>query len=109
MNRKHALLIAVMLGLAALVGAFALARTTHLGAASQPKVSAARIARQEAALTRAEASLRRRVAHATAATPAAPAPQAQRVMYVRPKPIVVTVHRHGGEHEQESRGGASDD
>jgi hypothetical protein len=108
MNRRHALLIALMLGLAALVGAFALARTTHLGAATRAKVSATQIARQESALRRAEAALRRQITRASA-TPAAPAPRAQRVMYVRPKPVIVTIHRHGGEHEQEGQGGGFDD
>jgi hypothetical protein len=112
MKRMHALLIAVGLGIAVVLGSFAALRSTQLasrGAAAT--VPATQIARQNRALDRAEAALRaelRRKPPALAATPAAPAPT---VVYHRPPAIVHIVHRHGGEHETEGgdRGEGLDD
>jgi hypothetical protein len=112
MKRRH-VLIALLIGAAALAGTVAAARTMHLGRASaSPALSSAQIAARNRALDRAEASLRH-VLRPRPATPAARRTLAAKVVYVRPKPHVVTVHRsHGGEHEAEGRerdGGELDD
>jgi len=119
MKRTHALLIVLAVAIAAVAGTFAALRSSQLRAnAASPKVSAAQIQQQIHALDRAEAALRvqlRRqppalpaLPHATPqpvlSAPAAPAPAAlasavaPRVTYVRAKPIIRIVHRHGGEH-----------
>jgi hypothetical protein len=121
--RTQTLVLALSLGLAAVFGVVALTKTVHLGQAAAPKpVSELLIAKRTAQLDRFEASLRAElrkhppavpklpsmpVAAPTATTPtAAPAPAAapaasQRVVYVRPAPIIVHKHRAGGEHESE--------
>ncbi len=123
MPRKQTLIVALSLAFAAVVGTVALTKTVHLGQAAAAKpVSKSLIAKRTAQLDRFEASLRaelrkkppavpkvpstpvaRPVAPAPAAAPAAaPAPAAtQRVVYVRPAPIVIHKHRAGGEHESE--------
>jgi len=125
MKRTQALLIAVALGIAVVVGAFSAFRTTQLGAkATTPRVSAATIARQNRALDRFEASLRKQLAQkppavkplpaAPAARPAAAPAPAQAVIYHRPPPVVHVIHRHGGEgedggHDGGDGGGGLDD
>jgi hypothetical protein len=100
MNRRHATVIALLLGVAVLLGAFAVIRTTHLGAAARA-ASDARIAAQQRRLAVAERSLQ----HALAGLPASSArPKAPKTVYVRPAPIVVRLHRHGDGEE-----GAFDD
>lgn len=123
MPRKQTLIVALSLAFAAVVGTVALTKTVHLGQAAAAKpVSKSLIAKRTAQLDRFEASLRaelrkkppavpkvpstpvaRPVAPAPAAAPAAPAAPAatQRVVYVRPAPIVIHKHRAGGEHESE--------
>lgn len=61
MKRSHALLLALMLGAAAIAAAFAVVTTTSLGmSATRPSaVSDAQIAARNAKLDRAEAALRR--------------------------------------------------
>jgi hypothetical protein len=116
MARKHAFIAALVLGVAAILGVVALGHTLGLGAASS-HAKTALIARRSHQLDRFEASLRRQLRNAPAvpaapAAPAAPAvsptaaPSAQRVLYVRPKPIIVHVHRHGGDDQQEAEGAA---
>ena len=112
--------------MAAVAGTFAALRSSQLRAnAAAPKVSAVQIQQRLRALDRAEAALRvelRRkppalpaVPHPApvASVPAAPAPAAlasapaPRVTYVRAKPIIHIVHRHGGEPgDHEGEGGA---
>jgi hypothetical protein len=98
MNRRHATVIALLLGPAALLGTFAAIRTTHLGAASRG-ASDARIAAQERRLTFAERSLRQALASPSASSATAKAPK---TVYVRPAPIVVHLHRHGDDGEEGS-------
>jgi hypothetical protein len=116
MNRKHAALIALILSLAAVAGGIAAIRTAHVGAAAKAPSLDAQIAARTARLNRAEAALKRAIDQAQA--PAQPvstaaAPQAQRIVYVRPAPRVVTIHRSGGEREGNdghgSEGGGFDD
>jgi hypothetical protein len=117
MKRLHALLIALALGIAVVAGTFAALRTTQLGSRSvATRVTSAQIARQNRALSKAEAALRaelRRKPPALGALPAtrAAAP-AQTVIYRRPPAIVHVVHRRGGEQSEveggEGRGGLDD-
>ena len=129
MPRKHILVVALALGLAAAVGTAALTNTVRLGQASGSSGKAADrlVAKRAAQLDRFEASLRRQLQQKPPALPprpkpvtpvVAPAPTAaaptQRVVYVRPAPIVIHKHRAGGEHESEhesehGEGGGGDD
>lgn len=94
-------MIALLLGLAALLGTFAVIRTTNLGAASRAATDS-HIAAQQRRLAAAERSLR----HALATGPApASTVKAPKTVYVRPAPIVVRLHRHGDDGE----GGEFDD
>ena len=112
MKKRHTYLIALVLGLAAMFGAYASLHTAHLGAASRNE-AAAQLARREHALKAAEARLQKALVqrHSTSAASAMPAVAArqQKVVYVRPAPIVIHKHRAGGEHEQEGSGGESGD
>ena len=109
MTRINALLIALMIGFAALAGTFALTRTTQLGAAAQ-KQNAAVIAQKQRQLAAGEAALRKALAASPApASSAAATPAAQRVVYVRPAPIVIHKHRAGGGEYEASNGGGRDD
>lgn len=101
MNKRHATVIAFLLGLAVLLGTFAVMRTTNLGAASRA-ASNARVAAQERRLTAAERSLRHALASPSASSGTAKAPK---TVYVRPAPIIVHLHRHGDDGE----GGSFDD
>jgi type II secretory pathway component PulJ len=109
MKRTHALLIALALGIAVVAGAFAVIRTTQLGSkATATQVSSAQIARQNRALSRAEAALRaelRRKPPAIGALPARSSVPAQTVIYHRPPAVVHVIPRPGGEHEREAQGG----
>jgi len=93
MNKTHATVIALLLGLAAVFGLFAALRTTHLGAAARTATSAS-IAAQQRQLAAAERALKRSLAQKPPAAHAAP-----RTVYVRPAPIVVHLHRHGDDGE----------
>jgi len=111
MTRINALLIALMIGFAALAGTFAVTRTTHLGAAAR-KQSAAAIAQRQRQLAADEAALRKALAASPAPArtgAAAAAPAAQRVVYVRPAPIVIHKHRAGGGELEARDGGGRDD
>jgi hypothetical protein len=121
--RTQTLIVALSLAFAAVVGTVALTKTVHLGQAAAAKpVAKSLIAKRTAQLDRFEASLRAelrkkppkvpKVPSAPVAAPAVPAPAAapaaapapaatQRVVYVRPAPIVIHKHRAGGEHESE--------
>jgi hypothetical protein len=129
--RTHTFIVALSLAFAAVVGTVALTKTVHLGqaAAAKSAVSPGLVAKRKAQLDRFEASLRAQLRHMPPAVPkvpstpvaapaAAPAPvaapaSAQRVVYVRPAPIVIHKHRPGGEHESDGSergdGGGADD
>jgi hypothetical protein len=90
-------------------------------AAAPAAASSTSIASRTAALDRAEVAPRKALAQKPPKLPALPAkapagaalpaPQpAQRVMYVRPAPRIVTIHRHGAEQESddEAEGGGHD-
>jgi hypothetical protein len=137
MPRKHTLVVALSLAFAAVVGTIALTKTVHLGQASAAKpVSKAVVAKRTQQLDRFEASLRAALKRtpppvpkklppipavsatpavsAAPSVPAAPAPAAapaatQRVVYVRPAPIVIHKHRAGGESEGSDHGDGGGD
>ena len=127
MSRSHAIVFAVLLACNAVIGGIALARTLHLGQASQQasqKVAGAVVAKRTTQLDRFEASLKAQLARkpphlpkvpqaATSSAPATAAPvaAAPQVRYVRPAPIIVHKHRPGAEHESgdgEGAGGGDD-
>ncbi|MGZ4353992.1 MAG: hypothetical protein ACXVZ4_10635 [Gaiellaceae bacterium] len=121
MHRRHVTVISLFLAAALVLGMFATLRTTQLGAGSAaPRLTAAQIAQRNRQLDRVEASLRKATRQKPPALPALPAAPTrlaaaaapQRVVYVRPKPIVHVVHR-SGEHENdgghEHDGGGFDD
>jgi len=124
MNRLHALLIAVAIALAIAAGTFAALRTTQLSATPSGGVTAAEIARQQAALHRVKIRLRHALerrppklpplpavvkakapapAPAPAPLPAAPAPRVVPSTVVVQAPTVRTssspTASHSGEHE----------
>ena len=127
MKRTHALLIVLAVAMAAVAGTFAALRSSQLRANAAPKVSAVQIQHQIHSLDRAEAALRAQLRrtppalpalpHATPqptfSAPAASAPAAlasapaPRVTYVRAKPIIHIVHRHGGEPGEHGDDGGS--
>lgn len=139
MRPVHIASISLVLGLAVAAGAFAAVRTVDLGVHSSKANATAKrteIARRTNQLDKFEASLRAalhsrpgklpRMPHfkpvskpaviSAAATPvyrsvsSAPA-QTPRIVYVQPHKVI-TIHRRGGEHEQEghaSQRGATDD
>jgi hypothetical protein len=113
MPRRHVLAIAALFALAAIVGGAALRGTLHLGAASRA-ASDRMVATRTHQLNRFERSLHRQLASTSTmqATVPAPPPSAQRVVYVRPKPIVVHKPRAGSDYEAERGGedeGGADD
>jgi hypothetical protein len=119
MKRSHAFLIALAIGVAAVFGLMAATRTAYLGsnATHATTISSAQIAARNRALDQMEVALRKQLTRKPPALPPMPAAasrqaQQQRVLYVRPAPIVHIVHRHGGEHEAEGAehdGGGFDD
>lgn len=127
MSRKHALIVAAALGLAAVFGAVAAIQTASAGKPDASAVSDATVAQRVEQLDAFEASLRKQLASRPAALPAVPAPATaagaaapeEKVVYVRPAPRVVTVPRAGDDdehehaddhdHEDEHDGGEADD
>lgn len=98
MNRRRAFIISLAIGLAAITGVFAAARTVGLGKTARAATDA-QVAQRAAALDRYAASLRKALAQTTVPLPPAPrgsrvAPRA-RVVYHRPPPIVVHKPRSG--------------
>jgi hypothetical protein len=74
MNRLHALVVAVLLGIAAVAGSYAALGTTALGAtAGEATVSDAQIVARKAKLDRAERALRRAARRKHPALPPLPA------------------------------------
>ena len=122
MNRKHAITISLAAALAAIAGTVAATKSVHLGhsaAATTTQSASSVVAQRSAALDRMEVSLRKALAQKPPKLPplpqkvsgggapvsAAPPQQtAQRVIYVRPAPHIVTIHRAGGGHENEHDG-----
>jgi hypothetical protein len=126
MNRTRALIVSLAVGLAAIMGVFALGHTLALSHATSSTTDQ-QVAKRTRQLNRYEASLRRTLAQKPPALPAvprtgstgstlqvaagAPAPSVEsvRVIYHRPPPVVVIKHRAGGEAEAEHEGVEADD
>jgi hypothetical protein len=115
MNGKHAVTISLAVGIAAVAGTIAATKTIHLGRpAATPAAASSTVATRSKALDRVEISLRKALKqkppklpplpHATSGgAPVAgsgPAQPAQRVLYVRPAPIIRHVPRAGGEESE---------
>lgn len=131
MRRANTVVIALMLGAAVAFGSFAALKTARVGTATArpARAPAWKIAKRRSALNRMEKSLRVALRKhppklqkvpkfapvktppaapapvpvaAPAAPPAAPATRPTVIQYVRPKPIVITKHRSGGDDQGES-------
>lgn len=112
MASRHTLIIATLFAFAAVAGGVSLARTLDLGAATR-RGNDALVAARTHQLNTFERSLHRQLAKApvvkapTSNAPQAPAiapvapTRAQRVVFVRPKPIIVHKRRAGGAYETE--------
>lgn len=109
MHRFHVTVMALVLAAAAVLGAVAVARTTHLGSAARHTSDVAFAARAKQ-LTRYAAKLRKELKAKPPALPSIPKPQsppaaaptsaappAPRIVYHRPPPVVVTVHHSHGD------------
>src|SRR5580765_6432313 len=101
MNKAHLTILAVLFAASAVLGAVAVTRTTHLGAASRSTADAA-VASQTKRLSAYAAKLRQQLHTRTPALPAVPkaapssaAAAAPRIVYQQPPPVVVTLHHHG--------------
>ena len=114
MNRKHATRIALLLALAVVAGMFALVRTTGIASSNSSAATAALVLARTKQLDRYEASLRSRIdqinaAPATQSARIAPAAaQAQRIVYVRPAPIVRTLQPSGEREDSDHEEGNDD-
>jgi len=111
MKKIHVAIVALLLGLAAVLGTSAATRTTSLGSASRHAADAAYSARVERL-----SSFSRKLKHELAANPAqlqAPGRVAAqpRTVYRRPPAIVVVKHTHHGDDgfERADGGGGGDD
>ena len=111
MNRKHVTGIALLLAFAVVAGMFAVVRTTGIASSNSRAAAAALVQARTTQLDRYEAGLRSRIdrlnatsgaqsTRTTQSTVPAAGP-AQRIVYVRPAPIVRTSRRS---HENEGSG-----
>lgn len=114
MNKAHLTILAALFAASAVLGAVALTRTTHLGAASRSAADAA-VASQTKQLAVYEAKLRQQLHTRTPALPAVPkvaplhaASAAPRIVYQQPPPVVVTLHHHGDDGSDGGGGGGDD-
>ena len=116
MNRFHVTVLALLFAASAVLGAVAVTRTTHLGAAAQ-QANNANVTAQTKQLTAYAATLRQQLRAKAPALPALPkasptavasAAQAPRIVYHRPPPVVVTVHNHHGDDGGDGGGGGND-
>ena len=115
MNRRNALTISLAAGLAMIAGAVAATKSIQLGHPGTPaQPTSSLVAKRTSALDRAEARLHAAVARKPPKLPplpaAVPSPAAgavpgrqatPRVVYVRPAPRLVTIHRADDEHEDD--------
>jgi len=115
MRKLNNILIAGLLGLAAILGTVAATRTTSLGAAARQSSTVSFQARTRL-LDAYAASLQRSVAQKPPALPAVPkvsrasASAPVRVIYHRPPPVVVVKHTdHGDDGFEHGDGGGGDD
>jgi hypothetical protein len=113
MNKAHLTILAVLFAASAVLGAVAVTRTTHLGAASRAAADAT-VAAQTQQLSAYAASLKKQLESKPPALPAVPKPAAAsaaaspRIVYQQPPPVVVTVHHHGDDGSEDGGGGGND-
>lgn len=115
MNKFHVTVLALLFAGAAVLGAVAVTRTTHLGTAAQQANDAA-VQTQAQQLDTYAASLQKQLHAKTPALPklpkagsssgAAAASAGPRIVYHQPPPVVVTVHGH---HSEDGGGGGEGD
>jgi hypothetical protein len=118
MSKAHLTILAVLFAASAVLGAVAVTRTTHLGAASRDAENAT-VAAQTHQLNAYAASLKKQlhsrppdlpaVPKPAAARPSAGAPAAPRIVYQQPPPVVVTLHHHGDDGSDGGGGGGGGD
>jgi hypothetical protein len=123
MHKFNVTLVALLVGIAAVLGAVAVTRTTGLGSAARHANNAA-VSGRTKQLSAFAAKLQKELKAKPPALPkvpkipapappapaaALPAPSAPRVVYHQPPPVVVTVHRHHGDDGSSEGGGGGDD
>jgi hypothetical protein len=115
MKKAHFVAVALLLGLAAVLGVLAASRTAGVGASSRSRVGATSIAARAQRLGRVELALRRALRDRPPALPPIPAAPrraavAPRVVYRRPAPIVVIKHvlHHDDSGDREAQGAGDD-
>jgi hypothetical protein len=117
MTRAHRLVIALLIGVSMVAGVYSLTATLKIGAqATASKTPNSTIVARTKQLDAMETKLRKALAQRPPKLPQVPqfnqagaaapafAARPQQVVYVRPKPIVVRVHRSGGERESDHEG-----
>jgi hypothetical protein len=120
MNKTHAVIVALLLAVAAVLGVFAASRTAGVGVAARSQASTATIAARAHRLDRVEAALRKALRDRPPALPAVPNAQkapavSPAIVYRRPAPLVVVRHTghhedgEGHEHGNDDAGEAGDD
>jgi hypothetical protein len=114
MNKTHAVIVALLLAIAAVLGVFAATRTVGVGSAARPQASSATIAARAHRLDRVEASLRKALRDRPPTLPAVPTAAAARagapaIVYHRPAPLVVVRHVGGGDDGAEHEHGEERD
>lgn len=115
MHKFNVTLIALLVAIAAVLGAVAVTRTTGLGSAARHANNAA-VAGRTKQLSAFAAKLQKELEAKPPALPkvptppappaAAPVSSAPRVVYHQPPPVVVTVHRHHGDDDSREGDGA---
>jgi hypothetical protein len=115
MKKAHVIAVALLLGLAAVLGVLAASRTAGVGVSSRSHVAAASIAGRAQRLDRVQLALRRALRDRPPALPPLPASPrgvavAPQVVYRRPAPIVVIKHalHHDDSGDREAQGGGDD-
>ena len=112
MNKSHLTILALLFAVSAVLGAVAVTRTTHLGAASRAAENST-VAAQTHQLSAYAATLQKQLKSKPPALPAipkAPASSASaaappRIVYQQPPPVVVTVHHHSDDGSDGGGGG----
>lgn len=116
MHKFNVTLVALLVGIAAVLGAVAVTRTTGLGSAARHANNAA-VSGRTKQLSAFAAKLQKELKAKPPALPkvptipkppapaAAPVSSAPRVVYHQPPPVVVTVHRHHGDDGSSEGGG----
>lgn len=116
MHKFHVTLVALLVAVAAVLGAVALTRTTGLGSAAR-HANDASVASQTKRLAAYAAKLRRELKAKPPALPKVPKPSpavasqaaVPQIVYHRPPPVVHVVHHHGDDGSSEADGAGGGD